>query len=251
MATCLDSVKTGITPSNQTMKMALNSKWLMSYRDQNIKRDSVSSQENFKSDLEELITCGTIEEFWVMLDNLLLPGRLNRRNNSSYMFFREGITPTWEDKENQNGGMWRIVLKRNEDRVKYLDTFWIEILVALVGEQLSHSMEITGVVVKRRQREDRIELWTKGRDDEELNHEIQTDIGTDLKNLLGIIDELEYTKHDTVKQMDAVRRAGNRESSMTRKGSFTKQASLGDVFKTGYKNNSFECRFEDRSAYRI
>merc|ERR1711976_549690 len=109
------------------MKMALNSKfqskWLMSYRDQNIKRDSISSQENFKSDLEELITCGTIEEFWVMLDNLQMPGRLNRRNNSSYMFFREGITPTWEDKENQNGGMWRIVLKRNEDRVKFWTPF--------------------------------------------------------------------------------------------------------------------------------
>jgi len=249
MAACVESIKTeNIEASAQTT--ALNSAWKMSYRDQNIKRESTSS-ETFKSDLEELITCSTIEEFWVMLENLPLPGRLNRRNNSSYMFFREGVTPTWEDKENQNGGMWRIVLKKNEDRNKYLDTFWIEILLALVGEQISHSMEITGVVVKRRQREDRIELWTKGRADELLNHEIQTEIGADLKNLLSIVDELEYTKHDTVKQMDAVRRAGNQDSSITRKGSISRQASLGDVFKTGYKNNSFECRFEDRSAYRI
>jgi len=249
MAACTDTL-TNIS-SCPTIKTdgTLNSKWMMSYRDQNIKRESISS-ENYKSDLEGLLTCATVEEFWVMLDNLQLPGRLNRRNNSSYMFFREGVTPTWEDKQNQNGGMWRIVLKRNDDRVKYLDTFWIEILLALVGEQIRHSMEITGVVVKRRQREDRIELWTKGRLDEELNHEIQMEIGTDLKDLLGILDELEYTKHDTVKQMDQVRRAGNRDNSLTRKGSITRQASLGDVFKT-YKNTSFECRFEDRSSYRI
>jgi len=135
MAACIDTL-TNIS-SCPTIKTegTLNSNWIMSYRDQNIKRESISS-DNYKSDLEELLTCATVEEFWVMLDNLQLPGRLNRRNNSSYMFFREGVTPTWEDKQNQNGGMWRIVLRRNDDRVKYLDTFWIEILLALVGEQI-------------------------------------------------------------------------------------------------------------------
>merc|ERR1712127_97550 len=49
---------------------------------------------------------------------------------------------------------------------------------------------------------------------------IQTAIGEDLKAILGLDNELEYTKHESVKKMDVVRRAGNRGS-----------------FGSGYNNN--------------
>jgi len=181
------------------------------------------------------------------------------------MFFRNGIEPTWEDSANQNGGMWRIVIKKHEDRSKYLDTFWLELLMALVGEQFRHSMHITGCVVKRRQKEDRIELWTKGYSDEK-DQLIQTAIGEDLKEILGLDDELEYTKHDAVKQMEVVRNAGNRtrgygmvrdnsrtrvDSVAGRKGSIIRNVSMQDVFTQEYKNRSFEYRTEDRGKYRI
>merc|ERR1711907_60784 len=182
----------------------------MYYRDHNTKSSSSSATEDFSNDMVDLISCNTIANFWQIMNAIPFPTNLNRRTNSSYMFFRKNIQPTWEDKNNQNGGMWRIVIKKHEDRSKYLDTFWLELLMALVGEQFRNSMEITGCVVKRRQKEDRIELWTKGHDDVEMDQVIQMSIGEDLKGILGIKDELEYTKHESVKNMDVLRRAGNK-----------------------------------------
>jgi len=239
-------------------KTHLNSEWTMFYRDHNTKSTSSSpTNEDFSNDMVDLISCNTISNFWQIMNAIPFPSSLNRRTNSSYMFFRKNIQPTWEDANNQNGGMWRIVIKKHEDRSKYLDTFWLELLMALVGEQFRHSLDITGCVVKRRQKEDRIELWTKGSDDFESDEVIQKEIGEDLKKILGLDNELEYTKHAVVKKMEDVRRAGYgdrnniRDKSVTRKSSIIRNVSMNDVFSAEYKNRSFECRIEDRGKYRI
>lgn len=239
-------------------KTHLNCEWTMFYRDHNTKSTSSSpTNEDFSNDMVDLISCNTISNFWQIMNAIPFPSSLNRRTNSSYMFFRKNIQPTWEDANNQNGGMWRIVIKKHEDRSKYLDTFWLELLMALVGEQFRHSLDITGCVVKRRQKEDRIELWTKGSDDFESDEVIQKEIGEDLKKILGLDNELEYTKHAVVKKMEDVRRAGYgdrnniRDKSVTRKSSIIRNVSMNDVFSAEYKNRSFECRIEDRGKYRI
>jgi len=146
--------------------------------------------------------------------------------------------------------------------------------MALVGEQFRYSLDITGCVVKRRQKEDRIELWTRGHGDEERDQLIQTAIGEDLKAILGLDDELEYTKHESVKKMDVVRRAGNRGSfgsgynnnlmvsgrgsSKNREDSgkgtdkgIIRTVSSGDVFSSEYKKRSFEYMVEDHGKYRV
>jgi len=238
----------------------LNSEWTMFYRDHNTKSTSSSpTNEDFSNDMVDLISCNTISNFWQIMNAIPFPSNLNRRTNSSYMFFRKNIQPTWEDQNNQNGGMWRIVIKKHEDRSKYLDTFWLELLMALVGEQFRHSLDITGCVVKRRQKEDRIELWTKGKDDDFGHDEVvQMEIGEDLKKILGLDNELEYTKHAAVKKMEVVRRAGYgdrnnniRDKSVTRKSSIVRNVSMNDVFSGENKNRSFEYRIEDRGKYRI
>jgi len=178
----------------------LNCEWTVFYRDHNTKSTSSSATEDFSNDMVDLISCDTIANFWQIMNAIPFPSNLNRRTNSSYMFFRKNIQPTWEDPNNQNGGMWRIVIKKHEDRSKYLDTFWLELLMALVGEQFRHSLDITGCVVKRRQKEDRIELWTKGSEDFDHDEVVQMEIGEDLKKILGLDNELEYTKHATVKR---------------------------------------------------
>jgi len=265
-----------LTSVNHEMATKLHSKWKIVYRDQNTKKQSNNSSKldggEFGTDMIDVATCDTIDLFWQIMYAIPFPSKLKSRNNSSYMFFRNGIQPTWEDKANQNGGMWRIVIKKHEDRSKYLDTFWLELLMALVGEQFRYSMDITGCVVKRRQKEDRIELWTKGysgENDEIKDQLIQTAIGEDLKDILGLDDELEYTKHDAVKKMEIVRNAGNRarenygygavrdnsrnrvDKSVSRKGSISRNFSHSDVFNPEYKNRSFEHRTEDRGKYRI
>jgi len=238
-------------------KRPLNCEWTMFYRDHNTKSSSECTTEDFSNDMVDLISCNTISNFWQIMNAIPFPSSLNRRTNSSYMFFRKNIQPTWEDHNNQNGGMWRIVIKKHEDRSKYLDTFWLELLMALVGEQFRNSLDITGCVVKRRQKEDRIELWTRGSDDFDSDEIIQKEIGEDLKRILGLDNELEYTKHAVVKKMENVRRAGYgdgnniREKSVTRKSSIIRNVSMNDVFSAEYKNRSLECRIEDRGKYRI
>lgn len=145
--------------------------------------------------------------------------------------------------------------------------------MALVGEQFRHSLDITGCVVKRRQKEDRIELWTRGHGEDELrDQEIQTAIGEDLKSILGVDNELEYTKHESVKKMDVVRRAGNRNdygsfgtgnNSLTASGrgssrnndasdkGILRTVSNNDVFSSEYKKRSFEYMIEDHGKYRV
>lgn len=269
-----ETLPSSLSPTNET----LNSEWRMLYRDQNTKKQANNNSEDFTSDMIDIVTCNTVLSFWQMLNAIPFPSKLKSRTNSSYMFFRKGIQPTWEDKANQNGGMWRIVIKKHEDRSKYLDTFWLELLMALVGEQFQHSMDITGCVVKRRQKEDRIELWTKGYgDDVEKDQLVQTNIGEHLRQILGLDDELEYTKHDAVKKMEVVRNAGNRaygggyggsnvgnygkvavrehsrnrvETGGSRKGSIIRNVSMSNVFDPEYKNRSFEYRTEDRGKFR-
>jgi len=254
---------------------SLNNKWTMFYRDQTTKTTSTSS-DNFSNDMVELSTCDSVTSFWQILNAIPFPSNLHRRMTSSYMFFRSGVQPTWEDESNQNGGLWRIVIKKHDDRCKYLDTFWLELLMALVGEQFRYSLDITGCVVKRRQKEDRIELWTRGHGDEERDQQIQTAIGEDLKTFLGLDNELEYTKHESVKKMDVVRRAGNRSeytsfgsgnhhltvsgrgSSRNREDSvkgtdksIIRTVSNNDVFSSEYKRRSFEYMIEDHGKYRV
>jgi len=251
-------IDTGSESDMDTDKQTpLNCEWTMFYRDHNTKSTSSNSTEDFSNDMVDLISCNTISNFWQIMNAIPFPSSLNRRTNSSYMFFRKNIQPTWEDHNNQNGGMWRIVIKKHEDRSKYLDTFWLELLMALVGEQFRHSLDITGCVVKRRQKEDRIELWTKGSDDFDSDEIIQKEIGEDLKKILGLDNELEYTKHAIVKKMEDVRRAGYGDrnnigdKNVTRKSSIIRNVSMNDVFSAEYKNRSFECRIEDRGKYRI
>jgi len=254
----VDTDSESVCEVNNNDNTPLNCEWTMFYRDHNTKSTSSSATEDFSNDMVDLISCDTIANFWQIMNAIPFPSNLNRRTNSSYMFFRKNIQPTWEDPNNQNGGMWRIVIKKHEDRSKYLDTFWLELLMALVGEQFRHSLDITGCVVKRRQKEDRIELWTKGSEDFDHDEVVQMEIGEDLKKILGLDNELEYTKHATVKKMEVVRRAGYgdrncniRDKSVTRKSSITRNVSMNDVFSPDYKNRSFECRIEDRGNYRI
>jgi len=92
----------------------LNCEWTMFYRDHNTKSTSSSSTtEDFSNDMVDLISCNTISNFWQIMNAIPFPSSLNRRTNSSYMFFRKNIQPTWEDHNNQNGGMWRFVIKKH------------------------------------------------------------------------------------------------------------------------------------------
>lgn len=85
----------------------------------------------------------------------------------------------WEDAANAQGGKWVLTMKNNP---ALLDRCWAWLAMALVGEELEDGDEICGAVVSLRSKVDRIQLWTRSKDDvERLNG-----IGKKLVKLLDV-----------------------------------------------------------------
>lgn len=107
----------------------------------------------------------TVESFCRYFNWLKPPSKLER--NSNYHLFKSGIKPMWEDEANANGGKWVLTMKNNP---ALLDRCWSWLAMALVGEELDEGDEICGAVVSLRSKVDRIQLWTRSKDDlEKLN----------------------------------------------------------------------------------
>jgi translation initiation factor 4E len=119
----------------------------------------------------------TVEEFCRYFNWLKPPSLLEK--NSNYHIFKSGIKPMWEDEANANGGKWVLTMKNNPT---LLDRCWNWLVMALVGEELEDGDEICGAVVSLRSKVDRIQLWTRSKDDvDRLNG-----IGKKLVKLLDI-----------------------------------------------------------------
>lgn len=70
--------------------------------------------------------------------------------------FKEGIKPMWEDENNVKGGRWLVVVDKQK-RTQLLDHYWLELLMAIIGEQFEeHGEHICGAVVNVRQKGDKV-----------------------------------------------------------------------------------------------
>ncbi|GLB39031.1 putative initiation factor [Lyophyllum shimeji] len=135
----------------------------------------------------------TVESFCRYFNWLKPPSKLER--NSNYHLFKSGIKPMWEDEANANGGKWVLTMKNNP---ALLDRCWSWLAMALVGEELEEADEICGAVVSLRSKVDRIQVWTRSKDDvEKLNA-----IGKKLVKLLDVSEadgiglEFQYNTDD-------------------------------------------------------
>ncbi|KAF8067700.1 translation initiation factor eIF 4e-like domain-containing protein [Lyophyllum atratum] len=135
----------------------------------------------------------TVEEFCRYFNWLKPPSKLER--NSNYHLFKSGIKPMWEDEANANGGKWVLTMKNNPT---LLDRCWSWLAMALVGEELEEGDEICGAVVSLRSKVDRIQVWTRSKDEvEKLNA-----IGKKLIKLLDVSEadgiglEFQYNTDD-------------------------------------------------------
>ncbi|KAG6897307.1 hypothetical protein C0992_002609 [Termitomyces sp. T32_za158] len=122
----------------------------------------------------------TVESFCRYFNWLKPPSKLER--NSNYHLFKAGIKPMWEDEANANGGKWVLTMRNNPT---LLDRCWSWLTMALIGEELEDGDEICGAVVSLRSKVDRIQVWTRSKDDvEKLNA-----IGKKLVALLDVSEE--------------------------------------------------------------
>jgi len=172
-------------PQELTLKHPLQYKWVLWY---------CKSEKNkpWEECLKEVTKFDTVEDFWALYNHIQLASGLSF--GADYYLFKEGIQPMWEDKTNEKGGRWLInidKMRRNE----FLDRYWLELLLAMIGEQFEgHGDQLCGAVVNLRNKGDKVSLWTK----DAANDEVNRKIGKVLKEKLGISDTLYYEAHADV-----------------------------------------------------
>ncbi|KAJ3261556.1 Eukaryotic translation initiation factor 4E type 2 [Boothiomyces macroporosus] len=173
-------------PVNFTLKHPLQFKWTLWFDDAAFMKQNpkLTWDENLKC----LFTVESVEDFWGLIHSLRPPSDLPASAN--YHLFKEGVKPMWEDKENAKGGKWTYSQARSK-RGQELNGYWLKTMLAIIGEQFTHSEEITGAVISVRKTADRISLWTKTFDDKEKTLQI----GNEFKEYLGITDKIGFQAH--------------------------------------------------------
>lgn len=114
--------------------------------------------DNYMSSVKQLFGCRTVWEFsarWRLFkQRKCRPSQL--QHNQNLYCFVEGVAPMWEDSRNRDGGRLTVCPPRGT-----LDETFEWMLASLVGGSLSDYGAV-GVVLSRRARSDRIELWLDG-----------------------------------------------------------------------------------------
>jgi translation initiation factor 4E len=77
----------------------------------------------------------------------------------------------WEDPANEKGGKWVLQVPRGGPDRTRIDQFWLATVLAVIGEQLASSHEVTGAVVSLRKGQDKIALWTRSAN--KGNHDVK------------------------------------------------------------------------------
>ncbi|KAL3577991.1 hypothetical protein D5086_019495 [Populus alba] len=134
-----------------------------------------------------------LERKWTfcLYEQIFKPSKLP--GNADFHLFRAGIEPKWEDPVCATGGKWSVTSSGKAN----LDTMWLETLMALIGEQFDEADEICGVVASvRRQRQDKLALWTKTA----ANEAVQMSIGRKWKEVIDVTNKITYSFHDDSKR---------------------------------------------------
>jgi translation initiation factor 4E len=146
----------------------------------------------YESSIKQIATVHTVEQFWTTYDFLTRPNDLP--TTTDYHFFRAGIKPTWEDPSNARGGKWIVRLRKG-----LASRYWEEIVLALIGSQLTSSIvpdgEVCGAVVSIRYAEDIVSVWNKTASDRDITDRLRDGIKRILQ--LPSFVHMEYKPHET------------------------------------------------------
>jgi len=169
----------------------LNSRFAFFYlrRDRSQKETDAQGYQNA---VQKIGSFDSVEGFFGIYDHLVKPHSLTSETHvTDYHLFREGISPTWEDAKNRNGGKWIVRLRKVEGLASL---YWEDLIMALVGEQFGDvGCQVCGVVVSVRQHEDILSVWTQDSKDDDAIAKIRDAIKTNLD--LPTFVTLDYKRH--------------------------------------------------------
>ncbi|KAF1810498.1 eukaryotic translation initiation factor 4E [Eremomyces bilateralis CBS 781.70] len=141
-------------PNNFNVKHPLMNTWTLWFT-----KPPSGKGDNWNELLKEVITFGSVEEFWGIHNNITAVSELSLK--SDYHMFKKGIRPEWEDPQNRHGGKWAFQFK--DKKAIDIDALWLHMMLAAIGETLEDEgdNEVMGVVVNVRKVFYRIGLWTR------------------------------------------------------------------------------------------
>ncbi|KAK8795676.1 hypothetical protein WA158_000333 [Blastocystis sp. Blastoise] len=133
----------------------LNTTWTFWFEE----RDSTVLAEDWGNQIQKIKDINTVQDFWNVYYNINQASTLAFQ--TMYHFFKEGISPIWEDHENQNGGSFRIPLNRYDS--SDTEEKWLKLVLLAIGEQLDPTgSNICGVsFIMKKKDSSRLEIWTK------------------------------------------------------------------------------------------
>lgn len=175
-------------------KHPLEHKWTLWFDNPSGKQ----KQDSYGSSLRSVYTFETVEDFWCLYNNIKPPSWVTA--GADFHLFKKGIEPKWEDPKCENGGKWTVLVPKGPSGKQTMDTYWLNAMMAAIGEQFTEGEEICGIVVNLRARQDRLCVWTKTAS----NEAAQVSIAKELKKVLGIEDsvKLGYLTHSDAKSND-------------------------------------------------
>jgi len=176
-------------PGPDTPKHPLQNDWTLWY----FKNDR---QKSWELNLKEVITFSTVEDFWALYNHIEKVSHLG--NGCDYSLFKKGIQPAWEDPANEKGGRWIFTVAKQFSK-QSLDTFWLEVLMCLVGESFGENgVIVNGAVVNIRPKADKISVWLS----ESCDSNTIISVGLCIKNRLQLDekrDKMNFEVHEDTK----------------------------------------------------
>jgi len=68
-----------------------------------------------------------VEDFWGYYQHFVRPEELP--SNCEFFLFQDNIKPMWEDSNNENGGRFKLRIKK-----QYGNRFWEDLILSFIGE---------------------------------------------------------------------------------------------------------------------
>ncbi|XP_066270049.1 uncharacterized protein [Branchiostoma lanceolatum] len=152
--------------------------------------------------LQLVNSINTVENFWNTYNHLSLPSYLPP--GSGYCLFKTGISPSYEDHTNSEGGKWVIRYSRSEVRNNLMNKHWLYAQLMMIGNQSNTiSSNVCGGIVSNLGSGGKIELWTS-HTNQPVIHSVGQYFRTTLEPDLPRFKKIRYYTHTTKQNIDTV-----------------------------------------------
>lgn len=134
----------------------LKDEWKFYYKGKSTYRRN-QSEKDWLSGFNTVSTCKTVEMFWRIFNNI--PDWLELPFGTSYAFFKNDITASWEHPENIEGASIVLYLNRHCSIFDTHPDLYLNFLLLLVGAKSFNHTTINGVSFERKYKSDKIVVW--------------------------------------------------------------------------------------------